>query len=627
MRKAARRAGRQGRTAIDSSYSLLTLRAAGVPLVLCALLSGSFTCPVLSQLPSSNSSRSSTKLNGRVVVNKVSGPESGVELLEKIFTRVMSLPQIAMSKQKLSQEEAQRADAPGVDYTLAIRPKETGKIFSPQTPSIRVLPPTKLTSLVRPGQPDFYGDEEGMPPPTTTLAGGSNSSISNAGGGAPMAPGAGAPPPEDDFNIESWKGGTLQRVAGQQRLRDSQVLKADADRVGVWDKEGNLGNLTTGHAPSEPSSGWGLSSRKDVVLQGGSLPPTNMGKLVRHPGDNLYPTYAAGASATVRASVASRLSKNVAQKPADLSTATATRRAVEKDKAEAKSCDAKDSGRYVIAARQKAEFYAAPRRFQIVDDRPAVNDFRESASASVPTTIQLPPPPNGFASKVAIAQNKTAGGYAPPTVSSKKSAAPLYNAIPAQIISIEDANNLKRQNTQGSISSNRANYLSGQMYNQLAERNSAPMEKRELIALLPPNVATGIPLVSLGTSQLQVSAALSAMGTLKEQKINRWTVMTWKKPESAGGKTSLQLFFRNGLLDAIRIFDPTLVAQDFGVAPGDGLERVKEKFGEPAFLIQEPSQGLGQNYIYPISQVGFQLARADEKSPPKVVSVLIFSVK
>ncbi len=235
----------------------------------------------------------------------------------------------------------------------------------------------------------------------------------------------------------------------------------------------------------------------------------------------------------------------------------------------------------------------------------------------------------GAPSQIQIAQNKPSSGYAPnPAPFSKRSAAIAQslpgNAIPAQILSIEDAGNLRRQ--QGALSSTRANSLSGQLYNQMMERNSNS-DKKELIALLPPNVATGIPLVSLGTSQMQVATALSNMGQLKEQRINHWTVMTWKKPEASGGKTALQLFFRNGLLDAIRIFDPTLVAQDFGVAPGDGLDRVKEKFGEPAFLLQEPAQGLGQNYIYPISQVGFQLARSDAKSPPKVVSVLIFSVK
>ncbi len=92
---------------------------------------------------------------------------------------------------------------------------------------------------------------------------------------------------------------------------------------------------------------------------------------------------------------------------------------------------------------------------------------------------------------------------------------------------------------------------------------------------------------------------------------------------------ALQLFFRHGLLDAIRIFDPSLIAPDFGVMPGDTLESVKERFGEPAFMLSEPAGGTSsKNYIYPISQVAFQLARPDIESnqSPQVVSVLIFSV-
>ncbi len=45
-------------------------------------------------------------------------------------------------------------------------------------------------------------------------------------------------------------------------------------------------------------------------------------------------------------------------------------------------------------ARQKSEFYNAPRRIQIVDERPLISDFREAPQAV--GTIQMPPPPQGF---------------------------------------------------------------------------------------------------------------------------------------------------------------------------------------------------------------------------------------
>ena len=77
----------------------------------------------------------------------------------------------------------------------------------------------------------------------------------------------------------------------------------------------------------------------------------------------------------------------------------------------------------------------------------------------------------------------------------------------------------------------------------------------------------------------------------------------------------------------LRIFDSSLIAPDFGVSLRDNLSCVKEKFGEPAFILQEPIPGAGQNYIYPISQVGFQFARPAPGQQPRVVSVLIFNVK
>jgi hypothetical protein len=146
------------------------------------------------------------------------------------------------------------------------------------------------------------------------------------------------------------------------------------------------------------------------------------------------------------------------------------------------------------------------------------------------------------------------------------------------------------------------------------------------IALLPPNVVTGIPLVHLGSSEQQASGALQSIGSMKQQKVQKWTVWSWARPQAKTG-TSLQLYMRNGLLDAMRIFDSSLIGTDFGVNVGDSMARVKEKFGEPAFIVDEPQPGAGRNYIYPISQIGFQLARPAPGDQPRVVSVLIFNVK
>ena len=84
---------------------------------------------------------------------------------------------------------------------------------------------------------------------------------------------------------------------------------------------------------------------------------------------------------------------------------------------------------------------------------------------------------------------------------------------------------------------------------------------------------------------------------------------------------------RHGLVEALRIFDSSFIAPDFGVQLNDDVQTVKAKFGEPAFMLRELDCPTAQNYVYPISQVSFELARPTNSSSPIVVSVLIFTVK
>jgi hypothetical protein len=158
----------------------------------------------------------------------------------------------------------------------------------------------------------------------------------------------------------------------------------------------------------------------------------------------------------------------------------------------------------------------------------------------------------------------------------------------------------------------------------IADKEISPAEGK--IALLPPNVVTGIPLISLGVSEAQASSSLSELGHLDHEKLNNWTIWSWYK-DTNSSTCALQLFMKHGLLEAMRIHDSSLISPGFGISLGDSLAKVKEKFGEPAFIIGEPESGNGQNYIYPISQVGFQLARTNPNDTPKVISVLIFNVK
>jgi len=149
--------------------------------------------------------------------------------------------------------------------------------------------------------------------------------------------------------------------------------------------------------------------------------------------------------------------------------------------------------------------------------------------------------------------------------------------------------------------------------------------RKEMLALLPPNVATGIPLVRLGITQAEAGMSLKTWGSLREEVIGNWTVWSFQKPNSE--EPLLQVYMRHGLVEALRIFDANLVGHDLGVGLGDQVRVLKEQFGEPSFILSEPLPGAGQNYVYPLSQAAFLLSRPDPRSEPEVVSLLIFNVK
>lgn len=156
---------------------------------------------------------------------------------------------------------------------------------------------------------------------------------------------------------------------------------------------------------------------------------------------------------------------------------------------------------------------------------------------------------------------------------------------------------------------------------------NAPQKQKAEIALLPPNVITGIPLVRLGSSALDANRALTSIkgNKLKQQSIGGWTVYVLHKANSID--PAMQVYVRHGLVEALRIFDNAFIAPDFGVHLNDDVSTVKAKFGEPAFMQDEPECPAAKNYVYPISQVSFELTRPSNSPSPKVVSVLIFTVK
>jgi hypothetical protein len=162
------------------------------------------------------------------------------------------------------------------------------------------------------------------------------------------------------------------------------------------------------------------------------------------------------------------------------------------------------------------------------------------------------------------------------------------------------------------------------------ERKADTSDKRQ-IALLPPSIVSGVPLVHLGASALQIKESLGSKVKIDKQIIEDWTV--WSVTGHNRSECALQLYFKHGVVEAIRVFDASYLGPDLGIKLGNDLQTIKEKFGEPAFILPEPVavRGVeaGKNYIYPISQVSFALARSHDrmKPAPQVVSMLIFNVK
>ncbi len=147
------------------------------------------------------------------------------------------------------------------------------------------------------------------------------------------------------------------------------------------------------------------------------------------------------------------------------------------------------------------------------------------------------------------------------------------------------------------------------------------------LALLPPTVIKGIPLISLGNSEQVALRAIAKNKNLalKKEPIHGWSVYSVKTNNSPD--TAIQIFLRNGVVEAIRVFDPFFLRPDFGIALGDDLFKVKEKFGEPAFIVSEKRNTYTQNYIYPLNQVGFQFSRSTAHRRPEITSLLIFNVQ
>ena len=160
---------------------------------------------------------------------------------------------------------------------------------------------------------------------------------------------------------------------------------------------------------------------------------------------------------------------------------------------------------------------------------------------------------------------------------------------------------------------------------------SAPSPKGEasappLLAFLPPSTVRGINGLSLGASESETLAYLQKHGPVNKTSLQGWKIWT---VQDRGGQASLQVYIKGGKAEAFRVFSQEYVPLSLGVSIADDLSGMKTKFGEPSFILEEPkTTGVSvvspaKNYVYPLSQVSFQLARAGNQRP-QVLSILLF---
>lgn len=173
----------------------------------------------------------------------------------------------------------------------------------------------------------------------------------------------------------------------------------------------------------------------------------------------------------------------------------------------------------------------------------------------------------------------------------------------------------------------RFNLAQGKLTKQTVAAKPGIVPPPPVIAFLPPSTIRGITGLPLGSSDAETAAFLKGKGQVKATSSQGWKVYTLTDKY---GATALQAYLRNGRIEAMRVFSGPYLPVNLGVTIEDELSNMKSKFGEPSFILDEPKIGQtgaampAKNYIYPLSQVGFQLARPQGGGAPKVLSVLLF---
>lgn len=148
------------------------------------------------------------------------------------------------------------------------------------------------------------------------------------------------------------------------------------------------------------------------------------------------------------------------------------------------------------------------------------------------------------------------------------------------------------------------------------------------VAFLPPSAVHGLSGLSLGASEKETALYLKDRGPLASTVYGGFKVWTLS---DTSGKPHLQVYLRNNRAEAFRVFDQKYVPASLGINITDNLSTMKSKFGEPSFILEEPNVKNAKNYVYPVSQISFQLARPPQThgksmSPgkPQILSLMLF---
>lgn len=263
--------------------------------------------------------------------------------------------------------------------------------------------------------------------------------------------------------------------------------------------------------------------------------------------------------------------------------------------------------------------YVREHKKDLPKDAPAIAMLPSQAAPASPANnsagaLNVPPPPSSNSS---FAQSASQAGLADRADSALDNFA-AKNAVAARA---------KAKSREAGIGGNSS--ANSDARQSIVSENEIGLESSEgaplQVAFLPPSTVHGINGLPLGASENETANFFKNRGNLAKTVIAGWKVWTVFDHQQ---NPLIQVYLRNGRTEAFRIFSQSYVPAGLGVSIADELPSMKGKFGEPSFILEEPGvRGLGgamaKNYVYPVSQVSFQLVRSGPRSP-QILSLLLF---